>query len=578
MSAEQRIDLAALLVEAGAGSSARAVLGSVRGAAANRLRARADTGALRAGVYALTALQFEHEGAGSVDEGVAVPLLVEPGEPRSIDEESRLACTRARDLVRARLGLSSSDTAVRLAGDARWPVRGPSIGLGAALAFAHFWMPSRALPEAVLATGALGEDGSVRAVGHMEAKRSIASRERGARLVLAPAEGEGARDGERLVRTLDEALAVVFGPGPYEPDVRVLRFEERLARACAEPDMERASASLHGLLAQTDLAHGDRVRVALELGTRLRHLGRTDEALALHRAARVELDDPSLRALLGGESAERYELECCATEMDDFAIERVTEALRARVVRPFLLTRNELRCRGMLAQAAGMAGAFTEATRLREQNLALHARSEALRAVLPGTLCWAALDAARAGDSPRFEQHARALVSARRPGDTQQARYDGACLLRALVALGRDADALRWAHGESLLYGAPAPECVLALARGADPVSTYPEVSALRSLVRAHWRTGSYARARECASRARPAGGPLVAWMGTLVSLEYSLALRASGDEPRAREARDRARSSLRATHRSASAHAAHEDLFSDLWGLVENALDRVWY
>ena len=83
--------------------------------------------------------------------------------------------------------------------------------------------------------------------------------------------------------------------------------------------------------------------------------------------------------------------------------------------------------------------------RLREQNLSLHARSESLREVLPGTHCWAALDAARAGDPERFERHARALAQTRRPGDTQQGRYDGACVLRGLVALGRDREALRWA-------------------------------------------------------------------------------------------------------------------------------------
>jgi hypothetical protein len=214
--------------------------------------------------------------------------------------------------------------------------------------------------------------------------------------------------------------------------------------------------------------------------------------------------------------------------------------------------------------------------RVREENLARHARSAALAESIAGTLCYLALDSARAGDDA-FDRYARRLLDRADPGDAVQSRYDAAAVLRGLVALGRDDEAIAWARDERRVHGARAPASLVHLATGDAPIATHPEISVARALARAYRRKGRVDDAIAVAERvpARDASGAdLVGWLGGLAHLEAALARRDRGEDVRERLASIRA--SMRALHDGASRHHAHVlDAGADA---LAAAIDRVWY
>ncbi len=562
---DPRLAVAEWLLEHGAGESARNVLGDLRGAPGNRLRARAPGTSLRPGVYALVSLP---DGQGAV-----VPLRATPGRSRAADPAFRLACDRALDEARAFLGAPGLP-ALRFAFEDWLCVFGASVGLPAALAFvAHY--ASRAAPlHAVLATGELLPGGRVERVGGMPGKQAIAGAEREVGRLLLPA-GEPSVRGAERVATVAEALEIVFGRGPLSPDVRHLHVDGVLQRVHAERDAGRGIALLEALPLAA-LSPADRARVLLELGTMHRHLGHSHEAARLHAEARGLL--AAERAVIGAEAAERYELECLATMLDDYQVDLAVAALQARLSQPFLKLRNELRCRGMLAQGVGMAGRFGEAARIRAGNLPLHARSDALRKVAPATHGYVALDSARAGDAATFAEQGRAMGEATRPGDEPQERFNAGVVVRGLVALGRHAEALAWVRDEARVLDLRVPSPLARLYRSRAPVSTHPEVSIARALCRAQRRAGEPGAAVTLADRIPLASieGALATFCALLVGLEAALALRDLGDVEAAEARLSSARAGLVRAHASAARH--HADLLEGGGEALERAIDRVWY
>jgi hypothetical protein len=548
---DERLDIASFLLASGAGASARRVLGEKRGAPANRLRLKAREASLEPGVYALVTLP---EGGGAV-----VPLRPTPGRSRAADPAFREACDRALDEARAHLRAPSLP-ALRFAFEEWLSVFGPSIGLPAALAFVAHYAPARAPREAVLATGRLGEGGRLERVGHLAEKLAAADAEREVGLVVMPAADPAAR-GEGRAATLREAIALVFGEAPIHPDARHVHLDSILQRVHAERDAARGVELLEAVPREA-LAPADRARVLLELGSQQRHLGRSAEAVALHDEARALLG--AERAVIGAEAAERYELECWATALDDFRVEETIAALSARLAEPFLKLRNELRCRGMLAQAVSMAGRFAEAARLRAENLPLHQRSDALRKVAPATHGYLALDAAWAGDAPTFEAESRAMLEATRPGDEAQERYDAAVMVRGLGALDRHAEALSWARAHTTLFAR----------RG--PLGAHPEPTTARALGRALRRVGAPREALALLDRVRGGGPGLAGFCAAVAALEGSLAQDDLGEREEAAARRARARQTLLAAHPAGARwHAA---LFDAEGEALERAIDRVWY
>jgi hypothetical protein len=459
-------------------------------------------------------------------------------------------------------------------------VSGTSLGLPAALAFITHFARGAAPRCAVLATGRIDAEGRVLAVGHVGAKLDAAAAEVGDRIVLVPP-GQRTGDAQHEVASLAEAAALALGPA-RSPDASLMKLDVLIERARAAPD-PRLAIELLEALDLGALPPADRGRVHLELGTFMRHAGRTDDAREHHALARELME--TQRLVVGAETVERYELEVWLTRMDEFRVEEAGAAIRARLRAPFLSVRNELRARGMLAQAAAMQGDLAEAVRVRRQNLPLHALSEELARILPGTLCCLALDAARAGDAATFEEHASRLARATRADDAGQWRYTSHALARGLVALGRDAEAIAWVNGQTTFEGVLAPSATIAVARGEGAVSTHPETTLARALVRAYRRTGALEGGLALGRRIRPssvtaasigarAAANLVSWIARLGELEVALVERDLGSDPSARIAGGRAE--LPALHPQATRHYAAL-LTCSIEALAEE-LDRVYY
>lgn len=545
------------LLASGAGASVRSVLGNLRGAAANRLRAASEGVTLQPGIYGLVALP---EG------GAALPLRPSLGVPRASDPAFREACRNALDCARSILGAPSLPS-LRFEFEEWFAISGPSIGLPAVLAFIAHFAPHLRLESAILATGELGASNGILPVGGLVEKLAIASAELGRKDVIVPGED---------VTTLASVLSRVFGERPLEADPALLRVDDVIHRARATHGWSQAAAVLEAVVTE-GLPPADLARVWLERGTMLRHAGRTDEAMALHERARELLAHE--RLVVGAEAAERYELECWLSAMDAFELETVRPTLEDRLREPFLSLRNELRCRGMLAQVLGMSGSFSEAVLVRTANLPLHDRSEDLRAGRAGTLCPLALDAARAGDLAGFDGFATEAVRATHASDAQQARYSAAAVVRGLVALGRGREALAWAQNQSTFAGVRPFESLSTLWGSAESISTHPEVSTARALCRALRREGEPARAFALAQRvvAPPGDGvDLVAWLALLARLEGALAQFDLHDDAW-RDVLSSTRSFMTARHPAATRF--HHDLIgAETPDLLEAAIDRVWY
>lgn len=563
---DSRLALAEWLVEAGAGASARTALGDARGGRANRLRLRSRGVRLAPGFYALVA----SEGGGLV-----LPLTVHPGRSTAPDPRLRDACDLASEVARRTLDVPELPS-LHVPFEQWLAASGPSIGLPALLAFLAHFAPHRRPAVPVLATGRIDLDGRVQPVGHMPEKLAAAAAEVGERLVLIPgaAEAEGARAdlGPVAVRDVPTATARVFGPAPLAADPALCRLDRVIERSRQLPDPAEALERLRAFEGAA-LPPADRVRLQWEIGTRLRHLGRGAEAERHHATARAMLADT--RGTLGAEAAERYELEHLSTMLSRHAVDQVVAALRERLEAPFLTAANELRARGLLAFALGVAGRNAEAVAARRENLPLHDASAALDATRAFTLCYLTLDSALAGDGAGFESFGRDLVAATAPGDARQWRYDAMVLVRGAVALGRRDEALAWAEGEGPLLGAPTPPDLLRLRREDGPVRAHPEVSTLRGLVRALRLRGDPVGARALASRAVPGEG-LLGWVSALAGLEAALACLDAGEEALAARLVEASRAELRRCDPTACAF--HRGILEAGPDALGEALGRVWY
>jgi len=564
---ETRLLAARWLLDGGAGVSACRLLGGLRGSLANDLREESASAALRPGVYALVV----HD-----DDGLVLPLRPRIGLPSAASVDLRAACTDALAATRAWFGVPSLPS-LRLELEELLAVSGTSLGLASALAFVMHFAPAAAPRRAVLATGRLDAQGRVLAVAHMDAKLAAAAAEVGERIVLVPP-GQRTSGAQIEVSSLAEAIDLALGPA-RTPDVSLIALDAMIERARSEPDPLAATALLEAVDLEA-LPAADRGRVHLELGTALRHAGRTDAAVEHHAHAQRIL--ATERLVIGAETAERYELEVWLTAMDGFRLDAACTAISSRLREPFLSARNELRCRGMLAQTFSMQGNFAEAVRVREANLPLHALSDDLARVLPGTLCYLALDSARAGDTATFERHAHHLVTATRPGDVTQWRYTAYALVRALVALERFDEALAWAKGTSSFAGIPAPPGLIALVGSTDAITTHPETTLARTLVRAHRRTSSLDQAltlgrrvtTTTATTTATTNADLNAWVARLVELEVALGEHDAGRDPTSRLLA--ARTDLRALHRAASEY--YPRLLACPVDELARELDHVFY
>lgn len=554
-----RIELARWLLGAGAGASARNVLGKLRGADANRIRLASRSARLRPGIYGLVTLPDAEGGLVSA-RAAALPLRPLPGHPRSRDPAFRDACVTAYELARNILEERSLPM-LRFEVEEELAVFGPSIGLPAALAFLSFYAPSRMPERAVLATGSLSIDGRVGAVGQMEAKEAIAREERGdpAPLVLLPSD----------VNTFEEARKRVFGAPAIRLDVSQSPLDVIIQRARTLASARESIALLESV-DRSVLRAADRARIMFDLGTFHRNIGQNRRAWALHEEARQLL--VTERHVIGEEASERYDLECWATELDQYRLDHATRALRERLSRPFLKLRNELRCRGMLAQGLAMQGDVAAAVALREENLELHDRSDALRKIRPVTLCLLTLDAGLARDEERFDRHRGSLAAATKAGDELQGRYNAAAIVRGLVALGRYEAAVRFCRDD-------APQTLLLAASGSVSAITAPEITALRALVRALRRLGRREQAMSIGVKAVSAAGKppeLFGWMAGLLGVEVALAFQDAGTRQEEAESRMRdARALLGASHREATRF--HHRLLATAAD-AEQELDRIWY
>ena len=559
--APSRLLAARWLLDAGAGASACALLSNVRGREANDLREASARATLRPGIYALVV--YDHE-------GLVVPMRACVGLPSSSSADLQLACTSGLAAVRSWFGAPSLPS-LRLELEELLAVSGTSLGLPTALAFVAHFAPSSAPTRAVLASGRLDADGRVLPVSHLDAKLAAAAAENGDRVVLVPP-GQRTHEDQIEVHTLEEAIAAALGPARVVAPSRVA-VDGWIERARAESDPLRAIALLEAI--DRDALHpADRARVHLELGTVLRHAGQSKAATEHHAQARALLETE--RLVVGAETAERYDLEVWLTAMDEFRLEEARAAAVRRLNEPFLSMRNELRCRGMLAQVLAMQGELEEAVSVREGNLALHALSDDLARVLPGTLVYLALDSARAGDAARFEHHAHRLLRATPPGDANQWRYTAYAIVRSLVALGRYEEAISWTSGAASFDGTPAPPATIELLRGHTPITNHPEMTMVRALVRALRRTSSAAKALALGARvSAPTGSGLVAWLAALVELEVALAERALGHAGYAARIA-RVRAALPALHDGATAY--HAALLTCTESELEGELDRVFY
>lgn len=561
---QARLLAARWMVDAGAGASACRLLADARGRDANDLREASLSARLRPAIYALVV----HGG-----DGLVFPLQARVGMPASASADLRASCMDALTAVRGALGVPSLP-ALRLELEELLAVSGTSLGLPAALAFVMHLAPASVPKRAVLATGRLDADGRVLPVTHLAAKLAAAEEEQGERVVIVP-RGQAVRPEHVEVDSLAQAIEVTCGT--TRPAVSALiAVDTMIERARAEVDPLRMIALLEAIDVDV-LEKADRARVHLELGTALRHAGRSEAAAEHHGRARELF--ATERLVIGAETAERFELEAWLTAVDAFRLDEARAAIEVRLSEPFMSVRNELRCRGMLAQILAMQGAYAEAVRVREKNLPLHALSDDLARVLPGTLCYLALDSARSGDAERFEHHARELVRATRLGDANQWRYTAYALVRSWVALGRHREAVAWASGESELERVRAPAATIALvtASGAPTIATHPETSLARALVRAYRQLGRPADAIALGARVAAApseGADLVAWLARLVDLEVALAEGDLGRNPSARLAS--ARAALARLHEAASTH--HALLLTAPPAALAPHLDRVFY
>ena len=555
---EADLTFAEWLMASGAGRSARAFLDlkRVRGPEANDLRQAAPESTLRPGIYGMVVLNGT---------GLVVPIQVRDGAPLSGNAAYQTSCHRA--VAEASRILGTEVHACSIEVEAVLAPDGDSLGLPILLAILeHF--SSRQVTRPVLATGSLRADGTVGAVGEVSRKLGAADREldSASRMTLFPAEGGAARS----AGSFD---AEVFGPGPFSLDGRRLQFEDRLERAMREATHSRAIEELHVLLSEQH-PPADRFRCLNEIGIRWRHLGHSTEADRAFAEASLLL--PSASRVVGKEAVDFFRIQDLATARDSFRLTEAESGLRT-ALQGLTGHRNAVHCRGALAQVLSMLGHPREAIELRTENICLQEAESRLKADLPQTYCNLAFDSGRAGDSAGFDRWV-AKLNEMPMLIPRQGIYNAAAIVRGLVALERDQEALTWIQGGSFL-GRTIDPFVAEQLHSPGPIVGHPEVSLARAASRALRRTSRHREAAALANRIRRATGHpdrLVEWLGEVGHLEEVLALQELGRQSEADELLASVRSSLPVAHSGATSH--HAGLLTAAGVELERAIDFVWY
>ena len=267
----------------------------------------------------------------------------------------------------------------------------------------------------------------------------------------------------------------------------------------------------------------DRILLLQDLMSQHRHLGQTTDAKAIGEeiAGLLESDDHELDTA----EVQEFMVQRLATELGLFPAPWFRSEL-LRLLQTRLDPRNVLRVRGMLAQYESMIGRGDEAIALRQENLALARRREALHRELPFTLChltWECARARRAGD---FETYARQLAEATDPADAFQLAHNRAAVTAGAVLLGRHDELWRFLQlgGQDAFLGL-GPE-LHDFFRSDEPVEKYPDLAALRALIRMARRTRQLDEARRLGNRlvTEPRTDDLSAWLAHVVAIERDLA------------------------------------------------------
>jgi tetratricopeptide (TPR) repeat protein len=402
---------------------------------------------------------------------------------------------------------------------------GKSIGLAAGLAFAAK-LSGRDFDKPVIATGEVSKKGKILPVSGMKAKLIAAKVELSGTkgIVLVPPGGQDmAPEGLEVqpVSSFAEALQIVFDESKLPADEKLISFEQLITRNRDEIDHRKAIGLLESY-SLDGLETADQARLLLELGIRLRHTGQTDRAAKLHSKARALF--PDVRDAYGRQMLEDMEIETFATMMGQFLFDDLEPMLRQRLKGNFANPHNRVRCQGMLAQLLSTVGRHDEVIPLRENNLALQEKNDAMRREIPRTLCSLTYEAARAGREDVFNHYAKRLLDETTPGDTEQQRYNDFAIVRGMVLLGRHDELISWLDGRSKLFGHSPGHALLDLFSGDKSISDYPEVSTARALVRLLGKTGQPDAALALADRVQTdQKEPLLRWLALLANVERSL-------------------------------------------------------
>ena len=559
------LKFAEYLLAHGAGRSARKVLGGPHGNRhVNDVRSAAKRCTPDKIIYGLVVAD---------NQGLAVPLPAVPGMSDVRDEHYAASMNTANAVVRARLSCPQAPL-LRPTVEKFLAASGQSLGLGLALAFVRELTGLKPV-KAVFVSATLERSGRVGHVDLIEPKLAIARDEgRDGDFVILVASDQGVAEDERIrcVASLDEAIELVFGATKLDVESR---YRSPTSQLDEIEKLDNHDAAIQQLQALTvDDRHTDIcARRLIALGERHRHVGNSDEASRCHSEALTILDSDDRRL------AESGRIQSLSTRIDQYEFSETEEILTNWLEdeRSFFIDpRHRTAARGMLAQICAMTGRLHQAVEVRRKSLDDHHKTERLRSEIPRTLAYLSLDAARAGMADDFTQFATKLAKVTPPGHLDQWRYNVSSIVRGLVALGRDKEAIDWLLGDCTFHGYDAPLPVRKRVLSGQ-VETHPEVTTVRALVRAYRKTFALGRAVEAAERVRSfdtAQPNLISWLAELPSFEVALCYRAQGDNERAEAILRDARARLPKLHPEATAH--HHGLVDD--DDVEAAIDRVWY
>jgi len=398
-------------------------------------------------------------------------------------------------------------------------IRGPSLGLAALLSFLVKYTGHK--PDIpVIATGEVDKNGRVRDVGETNIKidEALKTLGRSKALILVPSSSKLRSSfitEKRIIKISSavEAIEKVFNKKPplrVNPDL--VNLNNLFDDLEYEYDHEKALQRLRAFNLKR-LKPVDKVHLLFRIGSRLRHLGRSEEALKTHIEAR-ELLETIDRRDLGNDRADELVIDSFQSEADIFEnLEDLENRLRQQLSDK-LSRINEIRCRGTLALVLSKSGKHTEAINLRERNLEIQKCSEELEIEIPRTLSYLVWESARGGNEALFEKTAKELFKKTRADDEQQWRYNYSYTIRGLILLGKYIEAVSWVYDNKKYLGRTISKKIRALdfLFNDEEISLHPEISTAGALIKALKKTGRIEDARTLSSRINPdeCHGPLI--------------------------------------------------------------------